>query len=159
MAYYNIFTYTFINNNSLEWFRQNIKGSSNVIVILNDKEYAYIYDEECNLLHLENGYYGDDINPSMSLEKAMENEVKIVSMLHLNLPVEKIRKVIDYSAMITDLYSRGKVKVRPSNNIMTVDGRKFKFIDDGEEWEVDALGTTMAIDISQRVTNEWAGLK
>jgi hypothetical protein len=77
----------------------------------------------------------------------------------------KIFHYKDYPRMITDLEEEKCVETIKSQNIMTVDGRRFKVTKKGESlvpglerhcfFEVDSLGTSMFIEMSKNIENLW----
>ena len=77
----------------------------------------------------------------------------------------KIFHYKDYPRMISDLEKEGCVETIKSQNIMTVDGRRFKVTKKGKSlvpglerhcyFEVDSLGTSMFIEMSKNIENLW----
>jgi hypothetical protein len=70
--------------------------------------------------------------------------------------IVKEKIIYNFPQMITDLESKGKVTVRKSENIFSIDGRYFTY--GGKEWAVECLGTKLCRDITNEVIDEWYGV-
>lgn len=66
---------------------------------------------------------------------------------------EQIQKYIDYSTMISMLEEKKLVSTIPSKYVLANDERRF--ILDGEEYEVDCLGSSMFTRLTNYIENLW----
>jgi hypothetical protein len=124
----------------------------------------YLYDNDNDLLHFsgriespQSSFFAVNSLTIKTFLSILDVERHIETLELLKYKVVKTKKVIDYAKIITDLSGKGIVGIRPSNNVMAVDERKFYFLNDEDhfDYDVDCLGTKACQDITLKVTELW----
>jgi hypothetical protein len=131
---------------------------------------VFIYSTEDGLIYpqyIPDTYTGEwnlaALSPEEFLKQWELKGAKITAITRRDLSSEKnpglrcigIKKYIDYPRMIDDLERAGKIKTKASTGFMATDPRKFWFLGDTQQYEVDCLGTGLCKYISERVSEEW----
>jgi hypothetical protein len=98
-------------------------------------EFLYFFSQESGVLYFSTTTYIKNIEEPWQLDNT--------------------EFIIDYSKIITELENIGKIATFPSTNVLDTDERKFSFIGEKEQYEVDCLGTTLCNRLTHRVLNLW----
>ena len=132
----------------------------------------YRYDPTTNTIKTiyqlyHNTFYIDEF--IRVIESTEATILKITFLGELDLwkwGIVKVNKVVDYPSIITQLVERKSIETKPSDLVMAVDPRQFRFVEDdpksfeqlGQEeayYEVDCLGTILGQELSSRVKKLW----
>jgi hypothetical protein len=166
-----IYTYKLLPDIDMSevWF---VFRLSDVIQILTDSgTLSFLYSKEERLIHthfIPDSYVGDWCLESLSLEDFLNKFPLTKYTLHViskrktdlkGLIEVSIKEYCDYPRMIDELEIQGKIKTKPSKNWLANDTRKFWFLGDAQEYEVDCLGSGTCRYISEKVTDEWLELQ
>jgi hypothetical protein len=167
MATISFYVYKLQNNFDPSYPLKELFGDAlEILVKIKDHKLIYTYSVEDGLIYpyrIPDVYLDQCVTPLPALDfvnRMGGASIFITTSKPVSSPqgldLVETRRILDYSKMIDDLERIGKIKTKPSKGYMSIDPRKFWFMGDSQEYEVDCLGTSLCGYISDRVVDEWS---
>lgn len=163
-----LYTYTikkYIPSNINEMI---MKSSSVFLDVGDGVGVSFLYDEVDNILHpnffvgTEEPIFTNPVDVRILIGAVVQYDFslnittlfKYESIYSIDSIQIKEKTIKDYSKMITELEEKGVVKITKNESFLATDPRSFIF--DGKEYPVDCLGTSLCMDITEIIYNEWS---